>query len=319
MEVETTLNRSVCVLVGPTASGKTEAAIQLAKKLDGEIISADSRQIYKYLDIGTAKPTRDQRTSVVHHFIDILNPDQTYSAGEFGERGRSTISEILQRGKTPIVVGGSGLYVRALVDGLFDGPPADPEYRETLDARLRNEGIQSLMNDLRIADPELAARIDITKPRRVIRALEVHHITGISLSQQHREQRPEIPFVPFFFGLEWERGELYRRIEKRCDEMIEQGLVQETDSLLKRGYSATTNALNTVGYCEAMAYLRGEISAEEMTRIFKQNSRRYSKRQRTWFRRDGRIDWIKVTGQDSMEAVTDVLAQKFKEKILAAG
>lgn len=301
-------SRTVLVLVGPTASGKTEVAIELAALFDVEIISADSRQIYKYLDIGTAKPSQEQRALVKHHFVDELLPHQEFNAGEFGEKGRRICDEIFSRGKIPLVVGGSGLYVQSLIDGFFDGPPANKELREVLERRLAAGDLPMLMDELRRVDPISADRIDPTKPRRVIRALEVFHTTGKPLSAHHRDSKVEITFSPRMFGLEWERAALYERINHRCDAMIERGLLREVEELASRGYDSSLNSLNTVGYAEAFAYRRGEISFDEMQRLFKQNSRRYAKRQLTWFRRDERIQWIRMANDIASRQVARHIA-----------
>ncbi len=285
----------VVVLVGPTASGKTSVSLPLAELLHAEILSADSRQIYRFMNIGTAKPGVSERARIPHHFIDIRNPDEEYSAGTFGSEGRETIEQILKRGHTPLVVGGSGLYIQSLVDGFFAGPPADPEYRARVMVRLRVEGIEPLLGELGRVDPVSAASIDPTKPRRIVRALEVYATTGIPLSQLQRERKIGIPFTPVFFGLDVERAELYRRINSRCEMMLRQGLLDEVGGLSGRGYTASLNALKTVGYAEVFAYRGGTIGYEDMVRLFKQNTRRYAKRQLTWFRRDTRIRWMPVT------------------------
>jgi tRNA dimethylallyltransferase len=292
---------TIVVLVGPTASGKTAVSLPLAELIHAEIISADSRQIYRHLDIGTAKPTPREREQVPHHFIDIRNPDEEYSAGLFGDEGRDEADRILGRGRIPLVVGGSGLYIHSLVDGFFDGPPADPEFRAQALQQLRDGGIGSLLEELQRVDPQSASSIDPTKPRRVIRALEVHHITGIPLSVLQREGKRGISFVPLFFGLEVDRKELYNRINERCERLLKEGLMEEVEDLVARGYTSTQNALKTVGYAEVFAHRRGEIDREEMVRLFKQNTRHYAKRQLTWFRRDKRIHWI-ATGSNAEPA-----------------
>jgi tRNA dimethylallyltransferase len=305
---------TVVVLLGPTGSGKTAVSLPLARLLNAEIISADSRQVYRSLDIGTAKPSPNQRAVCPHHFIDIVDPTQEFNAGEYGVQGREVIHEIFGSGKCPLVVGGSGLYIRSLIDGFFDGPAADPEYRDTLEERLREEGIAPLVEMLRTVDPDSAARIDPTKPRRVIRALEVHHMTGVPLSELHRRKRPEITFSVRMFGLRWDRAELYRRIEDRVDGMIAEGLLEEVDSLLVRGYDPHLNSLNTVGYAEAFAHRRGELTFDEMVRLIKQSTRRYAKRQMTWFRRDARIEWIDMNGSRSPEDVAEEIAGRLFER-----
>ncbi len=303
--------RRVLVLVGPTASGKSAVSLELGHLLNGEILSADSRQLYRYLDIGTAKPSLADRVSVPHHFVDEVDPDAEYNAGEFGVRGRAVIDEIFRRGRTPIVVGGSGLYVQSLIDGFFEGPGADPKFREILERRLKSAGIGPLVEELWRIDPETAGRIDPTKPRRVMRALEVYHLTGRALSRIQRESTVTIDFKPRMYGLRWDRNVLYARIERRCDQMIGAGLVAEVDALVERGYTDRMNSLNTVGYAEVFAYRRGETGYEEMLRQFKQNSRRYAKRQITWFRRDGRIQWIAMDESRSAADVAEQIRRDF--------
>ncbi len=303
----------VLVLVGPTASGKTAVSLPLAERIGAEIISADSRQLYRYLDIGTAKPTPEERKRVPHHFIDIRNPDEDYSAGEFGASAGAEIERIFSRGRIPLIVGGSGLYVRSLIDGFFEGPPADREYRAGLEQRVQAGGVGGLLDDLRRLDPEYAAIVDPTKPRRIIRALEVVHITGRPLSVLHRERKAEIRFSSRQFGLAWDRPVLYDRINRRCRAMREVGLLDEVERLVSMGYGPGLNALNTVGYAEAFACRRGEITADEMDVRFAQNSRRYAKRQVTWFTRDPRITWIPMHEGVDPGAVTDEIIRRWEE------
>jgi tRNA dimethylallyltransferase len=301
----------VLVLVGPTASGKTELSLHLADILGGEIISADSRQVYKYLDIGTAKPSIVQRRLVKHYFVDEKLPDEEFSAGEFGEEGRGIIATMLARGVTPIVVGGSGLYVRSLVDGLFHGPGADKQFRNVMEQRLKRGETVLLLEELRAVDPVSAERIDPTKPRRIVRALEVYHLTGRPVTDLHRRQRVEIPYTSRLFGLMWERKTLYARIEQRCEAMIAAGLLKEVEELESRGYNGSMNALNTVGYAEAFAYRQGKLSYDQMMRLFKQNSRRYAKRQLTWFRADTRVRWIDMDKSTDPRSVAETIAKEF--------
>jgi tRNA dimethylallyltransferase len=282
----------VPVLVGPTASGKSAVGVRLAEMLDGEIISADSRQVYRFLDIGTAKPSLQDRRRVPHHFIDEILPDRDFNAGEFGVEGRRRIAEIQGRNRTPIVVGGSGLYVRSLIDGFFEGPGADRDFRARLEATVLEGRVEDLIRELAAIDPEGAAKADPSKPRRIIRALEVFHLTGLPISHHHINYPVEIPFTPILCGLSWDRQVLYKRINERCEVMLRDGLLDEVERLAGGGYTQELNALNTVGYAEAFAFRRGEISYDEMVRLFKQNCRRYAKRQLTWFRRDSRIRWF---------------------------
>jgi tRNA dimethylallyltransferase len=297
----------VLVLVGPTASGKTTVSLPLAERIGAEIISADSRQLYRHLDIGTAKPTPEQRKRVPHHFIDIRNPDEEYSAGEFGASAGEEVERIFLRGRVPLIVGGSGLYVRSLIDGFFDGPPADREYRERLERRVGEKGVQNILDELRRLDPEYAAIVDPTKPRRIIRALEVVYVTGRPISVLHRERKSAIRFESRQFGLAWKRPALYDRINRRCSLMLGAGLLDEVDHLTAMGYGRALNALNTVGYVEAFALRCGEITLEEMMVQFAQNSRRYAKRQVTWFTRDQRIRWIQMDeSRDPVEVAEEV-------------
>lgn len=282
----------------------------LAADLEGEIVSADSRQVYKLLDIGTAKPSPADRRRIRHHFVDELLPDRDFNAGEFGLQGRDRIDQIIRRHRLPIIVGGSGLYVQSLIDGFFEGPGADKEYRAFLEHRLAMEGIAALIEALKEIDPEAASRIDPTKPRRIIRALEVFHLTGKRLSELHREKRVTIDFHFAMYGLEWQRSLLYQRIDARCNMMLQNGLLKEVEELERKGYSDALNSLNTVGYAEAFAYRRGEIGYDELVRLFKQNSRRYAKRQLTWFRKDRRICWIGVKGPSGLkDAAAEILAR----------
>lgn len=295
------------MIVGATGSGKTAVSLPLAEALGAEIISADSRQVYRLLDIGTAKPTRAEQQRVPHHFIDIRFPDQEYTAGLFGIEAREVIGKIHARGRVPLVVGGSGLYIRSLIDGLFNAPPVSREVRSVLAGRLAREGIERLMNELRAVDPVFAAQVDPTKPRRVLRALEVYAATGIPLSVMHRERKPVIRSTPRLFGLTWKREDLAARIEHRCAAMMEAGLLEELDGILARGYPPSLESLNTVGYAEALAFRRGDIDRETMLRQFVIHTRQYAKRQRTWFRRDARIRWLEMNEGVEPEAAAEVI------------
>ncbi|MGA9120185.1 MAG: tRNA (adenosine(37)-N6)-dimethylallyltransferase MiaA [Bacteroidota bacterium] len=302
--------RTVVAIVGPTASGKTALAIDLAKGVGGEIISADSRQVYRHLDIGTAKPTLEERAGIPHHFLDILDPGEEYNAGIFGEQARNTIDALFARGIPPIVVGGSGLYIKSLIDGFFDGPGGDPEFRSAMEKRLKRDGISSLLEELRLVDPVTAGRIDPTKPRRIIRALEVHHITGTPLSTVQELRKPAITYRTIQIGLLLERKHLYERINRRVDEMIERGLINEVAWLKAKGYRRDLNALNTVGYAEVFAHLAGEISEGEMVRLIKRNTRRYAKRQMTWFSADRRVKWFPAESVKTLPLIPEILRER---------
>jgi tRNA dimethylallyltransferase len=301
------LERKVIVIVGPTCSGKTGLAFQLATKVKGEIISADSRQIYKYLNIGTAKPEEHLLNKVKHYFIDQLDPDEDYNVSKFEKEALKTIAEIFRMGKQPIVAGGTGLYVKGLIDGIFDTADTDEEYRfELMDLR-HKYGDQFLYDKLMQVDPESAAKMESSNWKRVIRALEVHHITGekIGVHQKLYERREKYYFIQF--GLNWERKILYNNIEMRVDEMIKAGLVDEVENIIKNGYNKNLNSLNTVGYKEIISYLENEISLERAIDLIKRNTRRYAKRQMTWFRKDQRIKWYDVRKPDDLNNICEQL------------
>jgi tRNA dimethylallyltransferase len=305
------MNQFVLAIVGPTASGKTALSILLAEKLKGEIISADSRQIYRCLDIGTAKPAPDELKRTTHHFINILNPDQFYNAGEYGIQARTKIEELLKQNNQPILVGGSGLYVRAVIDGFFEGPGKNTEVREQLENEAYTLGAEIMFERLKTIDPISAAKMDATKVRRVIRALEVYYTTGKPISDLHSIQESKIPFETVQFGLEWERKDLYHRIDRRVDEMIENGLIEEVRGLIAQGYSRGANALNTVGYKEIFDFLDGKTTKEEMIRLIKQNTRHFAKRQLTWFRADKRIRWIPVHDETDWNEIAEHIQIEF--------
>jgi tRNA dimethylallyltransferase len=307
------MNPPVLSIVGPTASGKTPLSLLLAERLRGEIVSADSRQVYRYLTIGTAKPSIEQLGKVQHHFVDMLDPNEEYSAGQYGKDARKVIGEILHRHKTPILVGGSGLYVRAVVDGLFEGPGKDPELREILESRMQTEGPERMLEELRKVDPTAAGRMDPTQRRRILRALEVYHITGKPLSTLHAMQATESPYRFIQFGLNWPREVLYERIHRRVDEMVESGLTREVEGLRRSGYSRRINALNTVGYKEVFEFLDGLRGWEETVELIKRNTRRFAKRQLTWFRADKRIRWIDLGPSIDVESIARNVEQGWRK------
>lgn len=297
-------------IVGPTCSGKSELALELATRLNGEIISADSRQIYKFLDIGTSKPSVQDRTRVPHHFVDTLDPSEEYSAGAFGIDARKTIEEIVTRHHQPILVGGSGLYIKSVIDGFFDGPAKDKELRRQLEERLEIEGPASLLESLRRVDPVTAASMELSKPRRIIRALEVYYTTGRPLSDHHKHQ-PKAEWVECIqIGIDWPRAELYKRIEYRVDIMLARGLVDEVRRLRSLGFEQMQNSLNSVGYKEVFDFLDGKVSQEEMVTLIKRNTRRFAKRQLTWFRADKRIRWVKAGAGGNVGELADIVEKE---------
>ncbi len=302
----------VLVLAGPTASGKTPLSILLAQHLGGEIISADSRQMYRLMDIGTAKPTPEERGTVPHYFIDDRLPDEECNAAQFGSAARARIADILARGKTPVVVGGSGLYLRALLDGLFDGPPAIDELRKALWSRMEEVGPDALLAELREVDPAAAARMLPSNTKRIVRALEVYHHTGVPLSKLQSRPTAAPEFRPVCVGIAWDRPALYDRINRRVDRMLDDGLIDEVQDLVREGYSRTLNALQSVGYREVFDFLDGATTYVRMAELIKQNSRRYAKRQLTWFRHDPRITWFTVQDDAEFPELAARIARYFR-------
>lgn len=293
-------------IVGPTASGKTRLSLILAKRLNAEIISADSRQMYKYLSIGTSKPTQDERSSIPHHWIDILDPKEPMSAGLFGREARMLVREIQEKGKNPILIGGSGLYVKAVIDGLFDGPSADPGVRAMLGKRLKEVGISGLLEDLHRIDPGTAAEMQKEpKARRIQRALEVYYATGVPLSGHFENQGAEKEIECVQVGLLWMREALYQRINERVERMMKAGLLEEVEGLRESGYGTDLNSLNTVGYKELFAYIKGECDLTTAVELIKRNTRRFAKRQETWFKADRRIHWIRIEKESDWERIAD--------------
>ncbi len=289
------MNKNILIIVGPTAVGKTSLSIQLAERLENvEIISADSRQVYKYMNIGTAKPTAEELTKVKHHFINIKFPDEYYSAGRYGKDARQKIDELFLQGKTPIVVGGSGLYIRALVDGFFDKQISDTEVKNRLKLEIKKDGISPLYDRLKQVDFVTAEKIHPNDGHRIVRALEVYLLTGQSLSEFQKQKPEKANFNPIFIGLNRDRKSLYKIIEQRVDFMVENELVDEVKKLGEMGYLSQLNSLQTVGYREVFDYLGKKIDFEEMVGLIKQRSRNYAKRQLTWFRKDERINWFNL-------------------------
>ncbi len=295
------------VIAGPTAAGKTEVALALAHRLPAEIVSADSRQIYRGMDIGTAKPSAAQLGQVPHHFIDIRNPDEWYTAGEYGRAARGVVGEIMRRGKTPIVVGGSGFYLQALLEGFSVALPSDLRLRAQLQQRLQDEGAPALHRELAQIDPAAAARLHPHDGHRIVRALEVHRLSGVTLTELQQRASEPPAFRYRFFCLTLERHRLYARINRRVLGMLEAGLLEECRQLLARGYSPHLNALQTVGYQEAFQFLNGEISHEEMVTLIQRHTRQYAKRQLTWFRRRPHCEWLEIQESDLPERASELI------------
>lgn len=286
--------RLLIVVVGPTAVGKTEIAVRLAAELNGEIVSADSRQIYRGMDLATAKPTPDEQRQVRHHLIDLVDPDESFTLSEYQAQAYAAIADIFARGKQPLLVGGTGLYVRAVVEGLrIPRVAPNPARRHELD----REPAARLYERLQALDPAAAGRILPGNKRRVIRALEVIETTGRPMSEQQTRRPPPFPIVQL--GLTRPRPELYARVDARIDRMMEQGLVDEVRGLVARGYTFDLPAMTSLGYREIGEYLRGEATLAEAVRLFKSNTRKFIRHQYNWFRpTDPRIRWFDLSVEE---------------------
>ncbi len=305
--------KKVLALVGPTASGKTKLAIQAAKKLNGEIISADSRQVYKYIPISTSQPSKEDLKEIKHYFIAEHSPEKEFNAGEFGTRGREIIADIFSRRKQPVVAGGSGLYIRSLIDGFFEEKIESPEIRNMLYEKLNSKGKEYLYNELMQVDVISAETMIPQNFRRVIRALEVYYVTGKQMSS-HQEIKMKIDFKTVQIGLMFDRKQLYNRINERVDNMLDNGLIDEVKNLVKKNIDYNKHySLNTVGIKEVFMYLEGKYDYESMVKYMKQNSRRYAKRQMTWFRKDKRINWIDVNEESRESDLVDEIIKIFNE------
>lgn len=301
------------MIVGPTCSGKTEVAIKLAQKLNSEIISADSRQIYKDLDIGTAKPDKYQLSEIKHHFIDELSPDEEFNVSKFEIRALEIITTLQKNNRLPVVAGGSGLYIKALVDGIFDIVDTDPDYRKELQLICEEHGNEALYQKLMEIDPISANKMLPQNFKRVMRAIEVFHLTGIPIWKHQEEHKRNVVFDFRQFGLNWDRDLLYKNIEQRVDQMLEQGLINEVKLLKNKGYHSDINAFNTVGYKEIFDYLDEKISLERAIELIKRNTRRFAKRQLTWFRADKRIEWLKINNSEDLSYTPDIIIKSIYE------
>ena len=295
------MNNIICV-AGPTASGKTALAVELAKEFDGEVVSCDSMYVYKHMNIGTAKPTKEEMDGIVHHMIDVAEPDEDFSVSRYCDMAAPIVDDIVARGKTAIIAGGTGLYMDSLIKGNDFAPFPATGVRQQLEEKAAKIGFDALLEQLRAVDPDSADRLKDT--RRVIRALEVYYETGITITE-HNRRTQEIPprYNPLWLGLDFEeRSELYRRIDARVDIMLQQGLLREIEALLASGIPSKCTALQAIGYKEFVAALKGEISPEEAADQVRKSSRHYAKRQLTWLRRNKKIHWLtRKTGEGSDE------------------
>lgn len=302
-------NETALIIVGPTGIGKTHLSIEISKRLSSEIVSADSRQIYRFMDIGTSKPSKEILKEYPHHFINILNPDEDYSAGQFGKEARKITEQIFKRGNIPLIAGGSGLYIKALLEGFFGADFKDDLIRKQLQKKLKDKGSENLYNELEKVDPQGAAQIHPNNTKRVLRNLEVYYLTGKPISEIQKTQIDLANFNWIKFGLFMKREHLYERINQRVEKMLEDGLIDEVKSILKKGYSPELNSLNSVGYKEVISHLNGNITSEDCIDLIKQNTRNYAKRQLTWFRREKDIHWLNIEKENNL--IVDSLLESF--------
>ena len=300
------MNNIICI-AGPTASGKTALAAALAKELNGEVVSCDSMQVYRRMDIGTAKPTKDEMQGIPHHMIDVAEPDEDFSVSRYCEMAAPIVDDILARGKTAIIAGGTGLYMDSLIRGNDFAPFPATGVRERLEEQADAEGMQAMLQWLQSVDPASAARLHLSDRKRILRALEVYLETGETITEHNRKTQ-EIPpkYTPVWLGLDFaDRGELYRRIDARVDVMLEMGLMEEIRELLASGIPAKCTAMQAIGYKEFVNALNGEETIAQAAEEVKKSSRHYAKRQLTWFRRNPKLHWLnRQTGEKNEEILS---------------
>lgn len=289
------------IILGCTASGKTELSITVSQALNGAVVSADSMQIYRSMDIGTGKPSSEQLAAVQHYMLDVVNPDETFNAARYKEMADDSIQRIIAEKGLPVVVGGSGLYIKILLRGIFPAPPVEPQLREKLRRESEVYGRNYLYERLLLIDPKAAKKIEPSDQMRIIRALEIYEQTGIPMSEhQFAHSFKGQDYLSFKVGIRFEREELYRRIEKRVDQMVEMGLVQEVAGLLERGYSTRLSPMNALGYRQIAEHLLQGLPLEEAVRKIKRETKRYAKRQATWFKGDDQIRWYDAPLDEQM-------------------
>ena len=300
------MNNIICI-AGPTASGKTALAVELAKELNGEVVSCDSMQVYRRMDIGTAKPTQEEMQGIVHHMIDVAEPDEDFSVSRYCAQAAPIVDDIVARGKTAIIAGGTGLYMDSLIQGNDFAPFPATGVRERLEQEAEAQGIQVLFDRLAAVDPEAAGKLHLSDRKRIIRALEVYLETGETITAHNRKTQLIPPrYSPLWLGLDFEnRADLYGRIDRRVGLMLEQGLIAEIQGLLAAGVPPKCTAMQAIGYKEFLAALKGECTIGEAADQVRQASRRYAKRQLTWFRRNQKIHWLtREEGQSGGEILT---------------
>lgn len=303
-------HHDVIVIAGPTASGKTALAIAVAQALDTEIISADSMQFYRGLEIGSGQPCAEDLSRAKHHFVGSLDLAEVMSAGRFAEEARAIVGALNARGKAAVIVGGSGLYIRALIDGLFSGPARDEAVRARLAAEAEEVGVGALFARVQTVDPAYAKTIHDNDLQRIIRALEVYEIAGRPFSELHESEAPDEALNAAQFALDWPREQLYERINRRVEAMLANGWVAETQRLIDEGRSGQLERLRPLGYREIAAHPRGEVDFDTLTATIQMQTRRFAKRQLSWFRGDERISWIDVTRYPSVKEQCDNVLQR---------
>lgn len=300
----------VVVICGPTASGKTALSIELAKKIGGEVVSCDSMQIYKDMDIGTAKPTIEEMQGIKHYMIDILSPDERYSVADYKVQAKKAIREIIEKGKTPIVVGGTGLYVDSLIYEIeYPNIQFDEKYRTKLEKQVEEKGLEELYKKAEEIDPEAIQKISKNDKKRILRILEIYHATGKNKTEQEKKSREKEPeFDYLVYGLNMPREKLYKKIDLRVDVMIKQGLIEEVEKVYKK-YRKFPTAMQGLGYKEVVEYLNNNLTKEEMIDKIKQETRRYAKRQMTWFRKNKQTIWLDTenTIQNNIQIILEGL------------
>ncbi|RJQ64996.1 MAG: tRNA (adenosine(37)-N6)-dimethylallyltransferase MiaA [Desulfobacteraceae bacterium] len=293
MDEKTRPLEKIVVICGPTGIGKTAVAVEAAERFGGRIIGADSVQIYRHMDIGTAKPNADERSRIPHYMIDIVEPDQPFDAAEYAETASAIAGKLIEERVAPFVVGGTGLYIKTLIHGIFRQPASNPSVRRELRQAAERFGTRHLFEELLEADPQAASKIHPNDAYRIIRALEVYRVTGKGISELHRNHGfADRLFMPLKIGLHTERKRLYERIDRRVDSMIEEGLIGEVRALLEQGYGEELKSMQSLGYRHMTDYLRNRTPLEEAVIALKRDTRRYAKRQMTWFRADPEVCWF---------------------------
>jgi tRNA dimethylallyltransferase len=300
--------KPVVVIVGPTAVGKSRVAVEVAKAFETEVLTADSRQVYRGMDVGTDKPAQEDRQGIPHRLIDLVDPDESFNAGLYRRQAIDEIERLYRDSRLPLVVGGTGLYVRTLLNGLCDAPSADPILRAALRQEAEDEGYDRLYARLAAVDPVAAARLHPRDKSKVIRALEVYQLSGRRMSDFQQEHGfVERPFSALIIGLNRDRNTLYLRIEERIDWQLAHGLIEETKQLLAQGYRCDSGAMKGLGYRQVAEYLAGKYDVDEMVRRFKRDTRHFSKRQMTWFRKEPGIQWLTIEESESVQHTAAVV------------